>query len=170
MYKLFLIVILIILLNNDKNIIINSQFRTSKTDLKVNINNGLSEVLHSSMCNDRLDSLSIIISNIGLGGSSLRILINNQINPKIVLWSDYEQYNNKHTVDIELESYDLTLNKRKFNLGDTIMGYIKCESKPSNFVKNNASLQIEGDFFSIVGKSILMRKDGKKFILNTKDL
>ncbi|GEM_PF-5588797 len=170
MKKLLIFIFIIFILENHGSIEINTNFKTSKTELTVTENDDSSEVLRTSSCNSNVDSLTVNISNVGLGGSWLKIEIRDSIRPKIGLWSDYKQYNNEYSTDIELESYSLKLNKNKYAIGDTIMGHIKCKSKTSKYLRGNVFLEMEGDFFSIVGKTILMRKDGKKLVLDTKDI
>jgi len=162
--KTLIISIFSFIVNQENKIIIDSNFKTTETQISVFSDNSKQEVLKSNIAKN----LNVYFTNAGFGGASLNLSFNDKIEPKLSLWSDYNEFDDKDTVEIELESYKITINKNRFNIGDTIMGTIESFSKKSKFIKNNGSLKLKGDFFGIIGKTILYKKNGQKFIYDNK--
>jgi hypothetical protein len=137
---------------------INSNFVSSKTELKVIAGKDQEYFIRSSSDSNNQDTLSVGFLNMGLGGFGLELNLSKTISPRIVLWSN----DKKMTKDFELKSYKLTLNNSQFEVGDQMMGYIECVSKPIESNLKNKTVKIRGYFKHIIGKTIIVI-DGKTY-------
>lgn len=113
----------------------------------------------SSFDNKKNDSLSVSFGTVGVTVISLKIdFLAGNIKPKLVLWSDAPDFNGSHTLEVELISYDLTLNKTDFESGDIFMGEIVAESNSITDFIGDYQIKIKGHFKHIIGKTMIKRK------------
>lgn len=139
-----------------QNVVIDSELQVESTELKIN-ERGFTYGAFSTYDNKQPDSLQVSISKISTSSISIQINLINEPKVSIGLYSDYEEYNGKNTLDVDLEWYELVLNATKFKLGDRIIGTVRGVSKPIKNSSGDYQIGFEGSFNHIVGKLMLKR-------------
>jgi hypothetical protein len=143
---------------------------TSETSLNIKRNSKFSEKLLTSMTWIKKDTIGVSFSNVGLGGTALKIIFSESIEPKLVLWSDENEFDDKHEIELDLDYFSIDINKANLKRGDTLMGKMYLKSKPSKFIIGSGILEMKGDLFAVIGKIVFIRQDGKVIILDNEDL
>ena len=145
-----------------QNVTIDPNIKVDSTVLKISDFN-YDYTAYSSVDNKKTDSLIVSISSVG--HSTISVIIDLSKKPKVYvsLFSDYKEYDGKHILDIDAESYTLELNSTKFNIGDKIMARIKGRSKPVNRGKGEYQIKFEGEFRHIIGKFMIKKKAGQPY-------
>ncbi len=140
-----------------QNLIINSDLTVDSTNLTFEKRNQIKNGF-SSFDNKKPDSLTVSFGTIGTTVSALEIHFIDNIKPKLVLWSDAPDFNGSNTLEVELDSYNLTLNKTDFEIGDIIMGEITAESDVIADLIGDYRIKIKGHFKHIIGKTMIKRE------------
>lgn len=111
----------------------------------------------SSIDNKRADSLIVSLTSTNLVGYTIKLDFTQNLKPTLIIFSDANEFDGKHFMEIDIRNYELTLNKEKYNLNDKLMGYIN--GKTENFLIENQPYVVEfnGYFSHTVGKVLRKR-------------
>ena len=166
--KTFITFITLLLLfscvTSGQTIIIDESIKIDSTRIEFKSNHiSYDYIAYSTIDNKKSDSLSVNVYSIGLGSLGLIIKFIDNIDLSLSYYSDVNEFDGKHTLDIELENYELTINKGKLELGDTLMGIVSGETKEFEFMGKTCKFYFEGYFHHIIGKVLTKRYEGGKY-------
>lgn len=147
-----------------QNIKIDSKIKVDSTQLKISERNSI-YYAYCSLDNKKSDSLVVTIGTIGTSTTSIRIDLTGKPKVFILLYSDYEEFDGKNTLEIEFEKYDLELNATAFKKGERIMGRIKGKSKIIINKSGKHQMNIEGEFSHIIGKLFIKTVAESNFLI-----
>lgn len=147
-----------------QTITIDENFRVNSTRVKFNSTNH-NYIAYSTIDNRKQDSLKVHIESIGLQGHVISLNLIKPISVKLVIYSDSNEFNGMHYMEIELESYELIINNDKFKIGDSIMGAISGESKVFIIGNSKHKICFDGYFYHIVGKVLRKQHEGNEYDL-----
>ena len=146
----------------EKKILIDSYYKSISTNVKSRLNDSVYEI-NSSLDNINNDTLTITFSFYGESGFGIQLVFIDSIYPKAYIYTDNPAYNGHSYKTIELKNFDLVLNKKTFNVGDTLMGKIECLSYPIEELSDKKGLYMKGTLKHIIGK-IIRVENGKTYI------
>lgn len=147
-----------------QNITVNPDLKIDSTDIK--ITSGLdnnSFHAYSSYDLRRNDSLSVMISTIGVTVEGFRIIIGKEVNVEIILYSDAPEYSGSHTKDIEFESFELEVNTLGPKEGERFMGKFVGESVLIPFKDESYRMTFSGEFSHIIGTLMVKRRANEEY-------
>ena len=138
-----------------QNVNLDSNLSFESTDIKI-VENDSEYHAYSSYDNNKTDSLTVSVGNVGVGGVIIRINLIDEPTIELYRWSDYNQFDGKNTIKVDLDYYELDLNSTEFESGERIMGRMTGKSKPIKNSLGTYQIEFDGFFSHILGK--LMKK------------
>jgi len=115
---------------------------------KVFISDGFrSDTLNSCTCWRTKDSLGITIQNLDFGGILVKLSeVSGIVNPNVVYYSDYDEFDGKFELATRTLEKDVTLTIK--NSGDTILisGELKLKSEENEYHRLARNITAEGTF------------------------
>jgi hypothetical protein len=147
---------------NGQKIIVDENIRvdSTKVEFKSTYHN---YIAYTTIDNKTPDSLKIFVQSLGLSGYTLSMNLIEPLTVEIVIYSDINEFDGKHHLKVELETYKLVLNKNKFELGETLMGIISGETKEFLIGSSKHKIYFDGHFHHIIGKVQRKRYEGDKY-------
>jgi len=147
---------------NGQKIILDENIRVDST--KVEFKSTYHKyIAYTTIDNKKTDSLKVFVQSLGLSGYTLNMNFIKPMTLEIVIYSDINEFDGKHHLRVEIEKYELVINKDKFELGETLMGIISGETKEFLIGSSKHKIYFKGHFHHIIGKVLRKRYEGDKY-------
>lgn len=133
-----------------QNLIVNKQADYRVSTIKYSINDNDSGVAVFDIIKN--DTVTVVLGKGGMDAYIFKLQItDNLITSKISKWTDYPMYDGKHSMELEIKSYDIEINKTSFAKGDTIKGKFKVVTEPNKYVAESTLI---GEIHHIIGGNL----------------
>lgn len=105
------------------------------------------------------DTITVYVSRAALDGYTFKLqMIDGEIIPKIVKWTDYPAYDGKSSFEFDISGYELEINDTVFKPSDTLRVKFNIVTKIHKYSKKK---KFKGEIFHIVGGNQYVWEKGK---------
>ena len=106
-------------------------------------------------CGDKIkgDTINLFMSRSGFAGYTFNLnLIGSEKKISIYKWSDYPQFDGKFAIKLSNKRYKLTVNKKYYEVGDTLKAKFFVVTKKNKF---SNKMKFEGEIYHIMGGNLI---------------